>query len=293
MKLDKCIQIFVAATLALPVAVFGQAGANPFGAAPKTSVVAVDMTKAEALAALSGSDKAKVHPDHLTKLLDRVPKTAETKADLIIVEYTQNLITGLPSNKKLSNKELDDNQKRSTAEFKKIKQNVHGKFDITEIEVIQDYEVFPMSVISIKDKKSLVKLLKDPTLKRISKNNVGVAHLTESLPQIGQPPAQIAGFTGAGTSVVVLDSGLDYTRPAFGSCISPGVPQSTCKVVAVGDFAADDGALDAHPKKHGTNVSGIVVGVAPSTKLIGIDIFTGNSFYYSDLFNGYSVVNNK
>lgn len=271
MNFNACIKIFAVVTLGLPIAAFSQVGANPFGSAPKTSVVAVDMTKAEALAALTSNDRAKVHPDHLTNLLDRAPNKVETKADLVIVEYAQNLITELPSKKKLSNKEIDDNQKRNSAEFKKIKQNTHNKFDTSEIELSQDYETVPLSVVSIKNKRGLTKLLKDQNVKAIYINKAYKMALTQSLPQIGQPTASAAGFTGQGTSVAILDSGVDYTRSAFGNCSAPGVPASTCKVIASFDKTNNDGDLDNF-NFHGTHVAGIIAGVAPGAKIIMMDV---------------------
>lgn len=53
--------------------------------------------------------------------------------------------------------------------------------------------------------------------------------------------------------------GIDYTRPAFGPCTSPGVPADTCKVIYAADLYADDGLLDASIF-HGTNVAGVVAG---------------------------------
>jgi subtilisin family serine protease len=95
------------------------------------------------------------------------------------------------------------------------------------------------------------------------------AFLTQSLPLIGQPAAAGAGHTGAGTAVAVLDTGVDFTQAAFGGCGSPGTPG--CKVVVSQDIAPNDGSLDDNG--HGTNVSGIVVGVAPDTKLLVFDVF--------------------
>lgn len=118
----------------------------------------------------------------------------------------------------------------------------------------------------------------------------GVAHVYEdvavdvdlatSLPFIGQPAAAAAGATGAGTAVAVLDTGLDFTRAAFGACASAGAPG--CRVVHVADFAPDDGVLDDN-NRHGTNVAGIVAGVAPDTKLIGLDVFSGAQGFSSHI----------
>jgi hypothetical protein len=44
----------------------------------------------------------------------------------------------------------------------------------------------------------------------------------DSLPLIGQPAAAQAGFDGAGQTIAMLDTGVDFTRPEFGSCPRPG-----------------------------------------------------------------------
>lgn len=96
----------------------------------------------------------------------------------------------------------------------------------------------------------------------------------QSFPLIGQPTVAAAGKTGSGTAVAVLDTGTDYTRADFGSCTAPGVP-SSCKVAFAADFAPADNALDDNG--HGTNVAGIVVGVAPATKVLALDVFSGGT----------------
>ena len=83
------------------------------------------------------------------------------------------------------------------------------------------------------------------------------------------------GYFGDGVKVGVIDTGLDYNHPAFGSCFkTPG-----CKVIAGYDFQGDDGTNeDEDPidncQMHGTHVSGIVAGddtlftgVAPNAKI--------------------------
>lgn len=114
---------------------------------------------------------------------------------------------------------------------------------------------------------------------------------TQSLGLIGQPAAAASGFDGGGTSVVVLDTGANYTHPDLGSCTSVGVP-STCRVAYVEDIAADDGSLDADG--HGTNVSAIVASVAPAADIISLDVFTGHSGFGSDVLAGLDwVVSNQ
>jgi subtilisin family serine protease len=74
--------------------------------------------------------------------------------------------------------------------------------------------------------------------------------------------------------VAVLDTGVDYTRSAFGSCTAPAVP-STCRVVYAVDTAPNDGQLDANG--HGTNVAGIAAGIASASSIVAFDVFDGGS----------------
>ncbi len=145
---------------------------------------------------------------------------------------------------------------------------------VTGVTVIEDYSALPISFVEVDTAAALLALVRTGDVVSVEPNLQYTRQLAESLPLIRQPQAQAAGHTGAGTAVAVLDSGLDYEEAAFGSCTSPGVPAS-CRVAYVQDFAPDDGVLD--DDGHGTNVAGIVAGVAPGTKLIGLDVFDGAS----------------
>jgi PKD repeat protein len=132
------------------------------------------------------------------------------------------------------------------------------------------------------NRKALEALLNMDEVKSIDENKGLEPHLIESLELIKANQAHSDGFTGLGTAVAVLDTGVDYTLAAFGSCSAPGVP-STCKVAYAQDFAPNDSQTD-DSFRHGTNVSGIVVGVAPSTKILGLDVFRADGYaYYSDI----------
>jgi Ca2+-binding RTX toxin-like protein len=137
------------------------------------------------------------------------------------------------------------------------------------LSILQDYGTLPVLFVRVRSRSQLSRLAADPTVIGVGSDRRDEAFLTQSLPLIGQPAAAGAGHTGAGTAVVVLDTGVDYTRSAFGSCAAPGAPG--CKVVVSEDVATDDGSLDDNG--HGTNVSGIVVGVAPGTELLVFDVF--------------------
>lgn len=79
--------------------------------------------------------------------------------------------------------------------------------------------------------------------------------------------------TGLGTTIGVIDTGLDYRHPDLG-----GKFGGKNKVVEGQDFA-DGGDIANDPQTHGTHVAGIcaangkVKGVAPDAKLIGFKVF--------------------
>ena len=155
----------------------------------------------------------------------------------------------------------------------------------TRSRVIQAYPDLPVQQIEIRSEADLVRILDAPTTVFVGADVVFRPALTEALGLIRQVPSQLHG--GAGTYVAVLDSGVDYTRPAFGSCVAPGVP-ATCRVAVSSDFAPDDGQLDGPlvGVHHGTAVSGIIAAVAPDARLIVGDVFRANLAYTSDILAG-------
>ncbi len=150
-----------------------------------------------------------------------------------------------------------------------------------EHERFRVYRNFPTLALRLFSERAFDALVAHPRTRAIHEDIAVPATLEQSLALINQPTALSNGHGGAGTTIAVLDTGLDYTRAAFGSCTSPGVP-SGCKVAAAVDFAPNDGALD-RGNYHGTNVAGIVLGVAPQARVAGLDVFNGDSGMSSDI----------
>nr|WP_174506147.1 S8 family serine peptidase [Acinetobacter sp. Marseille-Q1620] len=154
--------------------------------------------------------------------------------------------------------------------------------------ILRDYNGLPLTAYRINNRDTLVQLLNDPNIKAVYPNRINTTNTRESLPLINQPQAVQNGFTGAATSVVVVDTGVNYRHADFGNCTGTNIPlgatvregdrlpDDTCRVIRAFDIAPDDGSLD--DEGHGSNVSSIVSQVASETKIIGLDVFRYNAF---------------
>jgi len=117
---------------------------------------------------------------------------------------------------------------------------------------------------------ALLGVLNAPDVANIRANTPVPVATQQSLNVVRQPQAAAAGYTGAGTYVAVLDTGVDYTRAPFG-CTAAATP-STCRVALSREQDTDpETYLDEDG--HGTNVAGIVASVAPGTKVLAYDVF--------------------
>ncbi|MCX8031517.1 MAG: carboxypeptidase regulatory-like domain-containing protein [Thermodesulfovibrionales bacterium] len=173
--------------------------------------------------------------------------------------------------------------------LKTLKENVLSRMPSEEFTLQRDYSHLPMSFIKIKTLNSLIQLLIQREVLRVYPDERYRHFLSSSLPFINQPQVAALNMKGAGTTVAVLDTGLNYTRPEFGTCTSPAPGNCSdtnpppappgCKVACMRDFAPNDNSLD--DDGHGTNVSAIVVGVAPETKIAALDVFRTDGFAYS------------
>ncbi|WP_165873488.1 Calx-beta domain-containing protein [Parasulfuritortus cantonensis] len=155
-----------------------------------------------------------------------------------------------------------------------------------DTEVLHDYAVLPVLHVRVRSQRALERLAGNAKVLAVDENKRNEAYLTESLPLIHQPEAWAdgAGYGGAGSSVAVLDTGVDYTRAAFGTCSAPGAPAESCRVSYAHDFAPSDGVLD--DDGHGTNVAGIVLGVAPVANILALDVFRTDGYAYdSDILS--------
>ena len=151
-----------------------------------------------------------------------------------------------------------------------------------QIESRKSFSHLPIAGVRVHNAAALSALLASPEVAEVYPDKINYPTLVQSLPLIQQPQAASLGYGGAGTTIVVLDTGVDYSRSAFGSCVAPNT--TGCKIAAAVDIAPDDYHKDSHG--HGTNVAGIVLGVAPEARIAALDVFEGEGAWDSDVIAG-------
>ena len=147
---------------------------------------------------------------------------------------------------------------------------------------LQHYENLPLMHVRVDSLEALDALDANPEVVAVVEDRPMQAFggVPANLSLIGQPTVAAAGKLGAGSTVAVLDTGTDYKRAPF-NCTAPGRPAS-CPVAYAKDFAKADNALDTG-SFHGTNVAGIVLAVAPSAKIVALDVFDGQYAWVSNI----------
>lgn len=146
-------------------------------------------------------------------------------------------------------------------------------------ETLETFQSMPVARVRLESLAALKALLDSDSVRRVETDEVLQIEMADGLELIGQPGVAAAGLDGAGASVAVLDTGVDFTLPELGGCERAGAPG--CPIRYAVDIAPDDGERDAHG--HGTNVAGIVHGVAPAAGILSFDVAEGTGVSTSNL----------
>ncbi|MFA5983140.1 MAG: S8 family serine peptidase [Methylococcaceae bacterium] len=219
-----------------------------------------------------------------------IDEVAKNKALKLIVRYEDANIDAEIQQYALSLKKDKQDQAKLLAykalRFSAMKAATLSKMDKAKFKMELDYSHLPMNVVTVKGKAALLKLLAEPYVAEVYSDTPLHHFLTQSAPLVrATNTAKDTGFIGLNTTVVVLDTGVDYTLADFGNCVAPGQP-TACRVSVAQDVATQDNALDDSSDHHGTNVSGIVAGIAKGTQLAVLDVFDGVSAFSSVVISG-------
>ena len=151
-------------------------------------------------------------------------------------------------------------------------------------------------VFALLDVDGITALQNDPAVAAIHLDERHDTSLFESTTTIGSATANAAGYTGAGTSVAVLDTGVLSSHEflagqvvgeaCFSTNYAAGGATSVCPGGGETAFGTGAGAPCDTDCQHGTHVAGIVAGkqltrggrtvsgVAPGAKIIAVQVFT-------------------
>ncbi len=214
-----------------------------------------------------------------TKLVNKLQ--AGQAVDLII-EYESTAIEQEASKLRQSNPEHFDDATilgYKSTQYQLLKQQVDSELPGTDLVKVKEYSHLPMSFLHVSSLAALNGLTAHPKIKAIYENGLTRHVLAQSLPLINQPQVAAIGEQGSGTTVAVIDDGIDYTNAAFGSCTAPGVP-ATCHVSTSLLFGTGTANTT-----HGNNVSAIVLGVAPASKIAMLNAFSGTTASFADIIS--------
>ena len=135
------------------------------------------------------------------------------------------------------------------------------------------------------DAEDLDELRTDPRVRAVAIDTGGSGGLAESLPLIGAKLVHAQGIDGNGTTVAVLDSGIDTDHPAFAgridgeACFCDNLDGTGCCPSGVLERRGPGSAED--DQGHGTHVSGIVSGVAPAARIVAVKVLDASNRFQS------------
>lgn len=169
---------------------------------------------------------------------------------------------------------------------------------------VRSYSTLPFVALEVTPQE-LALLAADPLVVSITENLRLRPNLAESAALIRAPEAWAAGFSGAGQTIAILDTGVDKTHPFLAgkvvseACFSIGgfCPGGATSSLAPGSAAPCPVTEDC---QHGTHVAGIAAGrgsyasgIARDANLIAIQIFSPDPddasatvAWYSDILAG-------
>lgn len=185
----------------------------------------------------------------------------------------------------------------NTPAIHKAQSDLLSTLSSNNVRLIHDYDYIPFMAVEV-DRVGMEGLLKSPLVVGVEEDILMKPLLAESVPLINADDVwNIAGYTGEGQVVAVLDTGVDKNHPALAgkvvseACYSsddelagetslcPGEVTETTSVDSALPYLS--GVCPSPLCDHGTHVAGIVAangttvkGVAIKSNLIAIQVFT-------------------
>ena len=150
--------------------------------------------------------------------------------------------------------------------------------EIEAVDVTYEYSAVMNGFAAEVNEQALEELEQDENVEKILYDHIYELALDTSVPLVSADDVhalQLNGvdLTGAGQTICVIDTGINYNHADLGSCLGDG-----CKVVSGQDIYNNDmDPVDDHG--HGSHVAGIatangtITGIAPDANLIAMKVF--------------------
>ena len=173
----------------------------------------------------------------------------------------------------------------------RVQDGVLARMAPAEFKVAYKYRHFPVLSGRV-NASGVAKLQRDPNVVAVGPDAKGEGHLNVSVPFINADDVHALGYSGAGITVAVLDTGIDTDHPDLSDNIAAGAWHFLDQGANQGPGAEDDNG-------HGTNVSGIITsrgvitfpGVAPDADILPVKVLKfDNSGWLSDWTAGVDYV---
>jgi subtilisin len=187
----------------------------------------------------------------------------------------------------------------SLPEYSEIRAIEHAQFRLIDqmlgydISLVKRYRYIPFMALRV-DIAGLMQLASLPEVISIEEDGWLRPELMESVPLIGAPTAWSYGYSGAGQTVAVLDTGIDKYHPLLAGkvvaegCFSTNIPEAGISSLCPSGYpysTVPNSGLDcgvfSEECQHGTHVAGIaagkgktISGVAPEANLIAVQVFS-------------------
>ena len=158
-------------------------------------------------------------------------------------------------------------------------------------ESVKTFNLTAAMILTVTSEEMLDTLVNNAVVQKIDlAGNGGTGGLGQSIPLVGASISQSNGFTGAGVTIAVIDSGFDSDHPALAgalvdeACFSAASGANICPNGTRGPGSAED------DESHGTHVTsiaasrggdGVSVGMAPEAKIAALKVLDSNNSFQS------------
>ncbi|HEX8395911.1 MAG TPA: S8 family serine peptidase [Pyrinomonadaceae bacterium] len=210
----------------------------------------------------------------------------KTKFDNLIAKAqdsgTVRVIIGLRTNYSpegyLANDSKREAQRDAIAE---VQNDVTEKLKGYRVESVKQFEFIPFMAMEV-DSAALGQIKQFAEVGSLEEDVLADPTMQQSIPLIGAPNAWSSGYTGAGRTVAVLDTGVDKNHAFFGgrvvseACYSSNVTATATSLCPGGvtESTASNSGLNCDTSVsgcfHGTHVAGTVAGNNSASNIFGV-----------------------